>query len=321
MGTVRRSLFELDKILGGLKSHFMYTDSLNKRIIDMLNQNALSHSNKLEPDCGRQETLERLTEAWDFAVKEFDGGFTNHFIKEVCSRVSPQHAVYRDSQARLEKLNGGVQLTTNPAKLVREMEKLFRHMDESENHPALRATEFNLYGMIIHPFADGNGRTFRLLQNLFLYHNGIPPATIRSSERMTYIRHCEDAREGFRTRGGQDSMFSGRSCEEHRFFEYNLDKIKSAAVKLNDEIAAQQRYQIKVDLKGDANSLKSVRNRVQDSLNAYGSASRIRAYVSKGELQVVTSASEEYIIGVFEKNKRNLGVKKYKIKCTTRKKD
>lgn len=38
----------------------------------------------------------------------------------------------------------------------------------------------------IHPFADGNGRTARLLQNIFLLKMGCPPFVVREQNRMAY---------------------------------------------------------------------------------------------------------------------------------------
>ncbi len=45
----------------------------------------------------------------------------------------------------------------------------------------------------IHPFADGNGRTGRLLLNLMLMQQGYPPTLIRNDWRTGYIRSLQEA--------------------------------------------------------------------------------------------------------------------------------
>jgi Fic family protein len=47
----------------------------------------------------------------------------------------------------------------------------------------------------IHPFADGNGRTGRLLMNYVLATFGLPIFFVFKSNRISYIRALEQARE------------------------------------------------------------------------------------------------------------------------------
>ena len=39
----------------------------------------------------------------------------------------------------------------------------------------------------VHPFADGNGRTARLFQNIVLLRCGLPPITVHEADRMAYF--------------------------------------------------------------------------------------------------------------------------------------
>ncbi len=63
-------------------------------------------------------------------------------------------------------------------------------------HPVQVATQAHYELVTIHPFADGNGRTARLLMNLVLMQNGYPPAIIAMRQRERYIHSLEQAQLG-----------------------------------------------------------------------------------------------------------------------------
>jgi Fic family protein len=47
-------------------------------------------------------------------------------------------------------------------------------------------------GLDFEAFADGNGRTARLLMNLMLLRGGYPPIAIRPEDRKTYLDALEE---------------------------------------------------------------------------------------------------------------------------------
>jgi Fic family protein len=62
-------------------------------------------------------------------------------------------------------------------------------------HPVVWAARYHHRFVYIHPFADGNGRTARLLMNLILISTGYPPAIIKADpqRRIAYLDALESA--------------------------------------------------------------------------------------------------------------------------------
>lgn len=75
------------------------------------------------------------------------------------------------------------------------------HRKETMN-PIERIARFHLEFEGIHPFIDGNGRTGRLILNLDLIRNGLPPVNIKFSDRRRYY----DAFDAYYRDGKADAM-------------------------------------------------------------------------------------------------------------------
>lgn len=81
-----------------------------------------------------------------------------------------------------------------------------------ENASPETAFSAHLRLVSVHPFADGNGRTARLLMNLILLRAGYPPVAVRPDDRLEYLASLEAA-----SLTGQDTEFlrvMGRRLEE-----------------------------------------------------------------------------------------------------------
>ena len=62
--------------------------------------------------------------------------------------------------------------------------------------PVERAASAHFRLVDIHPFADGNGRTARLLMNLILLGEGYPSAVVRQEDRLAYYAALDQAHAG-----------------------------------------------------------------------------------------------------------------------------
>ena len=70
-------------------------------------------------------------------------------------------------------------------------------------HPVERAARIHADFVKIHPFADGNGRTARLLTNLELMKAGYPPAVLPVEKRLVYYEALDRAH----TEGDYEAFF------------------------------------------------------------------------------------------------------------------
>lgn len=115
----------------------------------------------------------------------------------ILSRVQQSDAGrYRSVRVRV---TGSSRIFPNPLKvsqLMTEFVAQINAMLERADHPVLVAAAAHVGLVHIHPFADGNGRTARLLMNLILVRHGYPPALLPVTKRLEYYAALEKANDG-----------------------------------------------------------------------------------------------------------------------------
>jgi Fic family protein len=92
----------------------------------------------------------------------------------------------------------GSTFDVSPARYVKtDMALLLKWVGQNKAlHPFVKAVLFHHKFERIHPFADGNGRTGRMLMNYMLVKEGYPPCIIQKKKRQEYIkalRHADHA--------------------------------------------------------------------------------------------------------------------------------
>jgi Fic family protein len=90
------------------------------------------------------------------------------------------------------RIAGSPVIFPNPAKIPILMKDYGAWLAHAEPAPS---TSFDAHYRLvaIHPFADGNGRTARLLMNLLLLRARYPPVAVRPEDRMSYLDILEHA--------------------------------------------------------------------------------------------------------------------------------
>lgn len=95
------------------------------------------------------------------------------------------------------RISGSQHLPPHFLKVPEVMQELvsWYHEQRDKLHPVELATQFHFKFVYIHPFADGNGRTARLLMNFILMSYGYPPAIIKADpeKRIAYYQALEKA--------------------------------------------------------------------------------------------------------------------------------
>ena len=89
-------------------------------------------------------------------------------------------------------VTGKEEIGAAPEDVPEEMSELLEELQEIESKNALTAAAyFHAKFENIHPFADGNGRTGRLMMNYFLLLHNHPPVIIHEEDREGYYAALE----------------------------------------------------------------------------------------------------------------------------------
>ncbi|MGV8176377.1 MAG: Fic family protein [Candidatus Bilamarchaeaceae archaeon] len=109
----------------------------------------------------------------------------------ILDRIDPHNAgFYRKSGVRISGTN---YVPPNPSKVPELMKEVYAFLN-SRGEPIEIGALIHQKFVDIHPFIDGNGRSARLLLNLYLMRNGYLPVILLRAERAKYIRTIERCR-------------------------------------------------------------------------------------------------------------------------------
>ncbi len=115
----------------------------------------------------------------------------------ILDRIEPQNAgFYRRERIRISGSDYSPPSPEKVPKLMTEFAATFK-AEPADPLPTIEFSAFVHFKLVdTHPFIDGNGRTARLLLNLFLMRHGFPPAVILKSDRPRYYDSLDLAHKG-----------------------------------------------------------------------------------------------------------------------------
>lgn len=119
---------------------------------------------------------------------------TEHTVCElhrrIVSRSQPEIGGMYSTLPR--RIAGSPVVFPNAVKIPELMRVYGEWISQATSEPA---TSFDAHYRLvaIHPFADGNGRTARLVMNVLLLRGGYPPVAVRPEDRKAYLDTLEHA--------------------------------------------------------------------------------------------------------------------------------
>ena len=149
-----------------------------------------------------REHLEAInhTEAISYIkdIAKQDIEISERTIKEIHALIL--HGIDRENAGRYRTvpvmISGSTHMPPQPYLVEKQMEDFilrFKQMEKEKVHPVLIAAYLHDELVRIHPFIDGNGRTSRLLMNLYLLRHGYVIITLKGSNdaKVSYYMALE----------------------------------------------------------------------------------------------------------------------------------
>lgn len=299
---------------------------LSKKIISSFDEEALYHSNLLEITRKTRaeirnlkkdfsNTRENLVTAWNYAVKNFED-FNSNYVCKIASLLEGDKNFenYRQNSVRVSG-NDAV-FPPRAEKVSGLMEKLITFAKDSKLHPVETSGILHMHFLRIHPFDDGNGRTSRILQNVFLNKKGYAPAIIPSGEREIYQGLLRGALRDYRDRESmEDKSFEKLltdpiylASREINFLDYLGSKVNVSMDNIFDEINKLPKYTILLSKLDSPAETISVKHAVDAYFRKKNSLGQVRVKSKKGGILEVRGE-------IGETNLRKIVNENYSRKC------
>jgi Fic family protein len=126
-------------------------------------------------------------------------------------------------------IRGSLHVPPNYAKVPRLVDEMLGRLAAArDSHALVAASRLHFDLLTIHPFVDGNGRTARLLENLYLIREGFVPILIGPEEKARYFDVLQRAQIAVPGVGDASEFIVYMVELERRQLERYLESLKIA---------------------------------------------------------------------------------------------
>lgn len=279
-----------------LESNPEFVNGLRVNLLKVLESEANVHSREMErtnPTETQQKTENGLKHAVEWASANVGSQLTTSAIMGLARLIEPENIRYRQNFAAAKDIDHAY---PNPVKIPELMEAVVTDLNNDKVNPVDKALYAHLHICRVHPFADGNGRLSRLVQNILLERAGFPPSTILSGEKTVYLDLLHAAQEAYKQR----DEFSPISQQEALFYSFLASKINISFEKLKELLASQQRYEFSLDTGKNKGIAFTAERKVKSYLKRRNLSASARLGPDDKSLLIVGSVDAKVVEGLLE---------------------
>lgn len=186
------------------------------------------------------EHYPKLTAVWVRRLHEIVTAAQDSYV--VQTPVGPQRqplpkGEYKTNPNHVRTADGKIHAYAPVEMTQSEIQRLLDETETDEfkeSHPALQASYVHYAFVVIHPFADGNGRVARALASAFTYRAASVPLLVLAHRRDEYFSSLSRADEGA---AGDFISFVARSCREA--MQLVAESLRTAQAAQPEDIVAE----------------------------------------------------------------------------------
>jgi len=263
------TLSRIDYLMGRIRTHPEYSNHVRRDFTNSLISEADRHSLALErirvptfemdkssrnmkkPTKSRDQCYKRLEEARAYLIREGVGVVSLSSLGHIIQAFNEEEGSSTPNNYRSSDVKFGSFYGVNVLNIHQEVNNLTYFINHASGlHPVVKASLSHLDFVRIHPYIDGNGRAARLLQDLVLERNDLPPAIIPENERDHYLSIISNALIEVIKRQVSPITISidNISQSEKSFQTYISSKVLDSVLRLEEKLRSDRYYL--VELKG-----------------------------------------------------------------------